>query len=137
MPEEPFLMSKDLSGESRNFSASLFGKFWILLFHIAELSLSFYIRFEDNEVKRYIQEFPYKIVNRYGKPYVQVQLKYNDTRIFSPEDISAMIIVNQKVKAEKFIGKKIKAAVVTVPSWWVHFNIFNIIWLYIYLSVDR
>lgn len=73
--------------------------------------------FEDNEVKRYIQEFPYKIVNRYGKPYVQVQLKYNETRIFSPEDISAMIIVNQKVKAEKFIGKKIKAAVVTVPSW--------------------
>ena len=59
---------------------------------------------------------PYKIVNKDGKPYIQVKIKDGETKVFSPEEISAMILTKMKETAEAFLGKKIKDAVVTVPG---------------------
>ncbi|KAE8055101.1 hypothetical protein FH972_011962 [Carpinus fangiana] len=59
---------------------------------------------------------PYKIVNKDGKPYIQVKIKDGETKVFSPEEISAMILTKMKETAEAFLGKKIKDAVVTVPD---------------------
>lgn len=59
---------------------------------------------------------PYKIVNKDGKPYIQVAIKDGETKVFSPEEISAMILTKMKETAEAFLGKKIKDAVVTVPG---------------------
>lgn len=59
---------------------------------------------------------PYKIVNRDGKPYIQVKIKDGETKVFSPEEISAMVLTKMKETAEAFLGKKIKDAVVTVPG---------------------
>lgn len=59
---------------------------------------------------------PYKIVNKDGKPYIQVKVKDGETKVFSPEEISAMILTKMKETAESFLGKKIKDAVVTVPG---------------------
>lgn len=59
---------------------------------------------------------PYKIVNKDGKPYIQVQIKDGETKVFSPEEISAMVLTKMKETAEAFLGKKIKDAVVTVPG---------------------
>ncbi|KAK3200297.1 hypothetical protein Dsin_023712 [Dipteronia sinensis] len=59
---------------------------------------------------------PYKIVNKDGKPYIQVKVK-GETKVFSPEEISAMILVKMKETAEAFLGKKSKDAVVTVPAY--------------------
>ncbi|PWA49772.1 Retrovirus-related Pol polyprotein from transposon TNT 1-94 [Artemisia annua] len=73
------------------------------------------LRFEDKEVQRDSKLVPYKIVNRDGKPYIQVKLKDGD-KVFSPEEISAMILTKMKETAEAFLGKKIKDAVVTVPD---------------------
>lgn len=72
-------------------------------------------RFEDKEVQRDMKLVPYKIVNRDGKPYIQVKLKDGE-KVFSPEEISAMILTKMKETAEAFLGKKIKDAVVTVPG---------------------
>lgn len=71
---------------------------------------------------------PYKIVNKDGKPYIQVKIKDGETKVFSPEEISAMILVKMKETAEAFLGKKIKDAVVTVPG---AQNITNVPHLYI------
>jgi hypothetical protein len=59
---------------------------------------------------------PYKIVNKDGKPYIQVKAKDGETNVFSPEEISAMILGKMKETAEAFLGKTIRDAVVTVPG---------------------
>ncbi|KAL9269891.1 Luminal-binding protein 5-like protein [Drosera capensis] len=74
-------------------------------------------KFEDKEVQRDKKLVPYNIVNKDGKPYIQVDIKDGETKIFSPEEISAMILIKMKETAEAFLGKKIKDAVVTVPAY--------------------
>lgn len=59
---------------------------------------------------------PYKIVNKDGKPYIQVKIKDGEIKVFSPEEISAMVLAKMKETAEAFLGKTIKDAVVTVPG---------------------
>ncbi|KAL6964754.1 molecular chaperone bip1 [Sarracenia purpurea var. burkii] len=73
-------------------------------------------KFDDPEVQRDMKLLPYKIVNKDGKPYIQVKLKDGEMKVFSPEEISAMILGKMKETAESFLGKKIKDAVVTVPG---------------------
>lgn len=67
---------------------------------------------------------PYKIVNKDGKPYIQVKIKDGETKVFSPEEVSAMILTKMKETAEAFLGKKINDAVVTVPGKWSKFTTF-------------
>lgn len=47
-------------------------------------------RFDDEEVQRDVRYLPYKVVNKGGKPYVEVPMKGGERRAFSPEEISAM-----------------------------------------------
>ncbi|CAH1451579.1 unnamed protein product [Lactuca virosa] len=74
-------------------------------------------KFEDKEIQEDMKLVPYKITNKDGKPYIEVKLKDGETRVFSPEEISAMILTKMKETAEAFLGKKIKDAVVTVPAY--------------------
>lgn len=74
-------------------------------------------KFEDKEVQRDVKLLPYKIVNKDGKPYIQVKIRDGEIKVFSPEEISAMILLKMKETAEAYLGKKIKDAVVTVPAY--------------------
>ncbi|XP_048623001.1 heat shock 70 kDa protein BIP3-like [Brassica napus] len=76
----------------------------------------FFYRFDDPDVQRDIKFLPYKVVNKDGKPYIQVKVK-GEVKVFSPEEISAMILSKMKETAEAFLGKKIKDAVITVPAY--------------------
>ncbi|KAJ7973344.1 Luminal binding heat shock protein 70 [Quillaja saponaria] len=73
-------------------------------------------KFDDPEVQRDIKYLPYKVVNKEGKPYIQVKVK-GETKVFSPEEISAMVLTKMQETAEAYLGKKIKDAVVTVPAY--------------------
>ncbi|KAM7469648.1 hypothetical protein LguiA_007831 [Lonicera macranthoides] len=73
-------------------------------------------RFDDLEVQRDMKMLPYNIVNKNGKPYIEVKIKDGEVKVFSPEEISAMILGKMKETAESYLGKKIKDAVVTVPG---------------------
>jgi len=59
---------------------------------------------------------PYEIVNKDGKPYVEADFR-GEKKVFSPEEISAMVLIKMKEIAETYIGSKVINAVVTVPAY--------------------
>jgi len=73
-------------------------------------------KFNDKSVQSDKKLVPYKIVSKDDKPYVSIKIndKYRD---FSPEEVSAMILVKMKETAEAFLGTDVKHAVVTVPAY--------------------
>ncbi|KAL0384534.1 UNVERIFIED_CONTAM: Heat shock protein BIP1 [Sesamum radiatum] len=73
-------------------------------------------KFDDPEVQRDMKMLPYKVVGKDGKPYIQVKIKDGEVKVFSPEEVSAMILQKMKETAEAYLGKKIKRAVITVPG---------------------
>jgi len=74
-------------------------------------------RFQDSAVQDDVKHFPFKVICKDGdKPAVEVKFK-NETKVFSPEEISAMVLSKMKEIAESFLGKDVKNAVVTVPAY--------------------
>jgi len=73
-------------------------------------------RYNDKEVQMDKKLLPYDIIDKDGKPYIQVETK-GQKKIYSPEEISAMILTKMKTVAENFLGTKVKNAVITVPAY--------------------
>jgi len=73
-------------------------------------------RFEDETVTKDIKSWPFKVIDQGGNPMVQVQYLGED-KIFSPQEISAMVLVKMKEIAETKLGKKVEKAVITVPAY--------------------
>ncbi|KAG2145618.1 heat shock protein 70 family [Suillus cothurnatus] len=73
-------------------------------------------KMDDLELKRDIKHFPFNIVDKGGKPAISIGYK-GDTRQFTPEEISAMILTKMKETAEAYLGEKVTHAVVTVPAY--------------------
>jgi heat shock protein 5 len=73
-------------------------------------------KFTDSTVQKDKKLFPFELVNRNSKPYVQVNVAGED-KAFSPEEISAMVLTKMKETAETFLGYKVQNAVVTVPAY--------------------
>ena len=73
-------------------------------------------KYNDKEVQQDKKLLPYEIVNKDGKPYVEVEVK-GEKKAYSPEEISAFILIKMKKIAEDFLGKEIKNAVITVPAY--------------------
>merc|ERR1711976_346720 len=63
-----------------------------------------------------MKHWPFKVVSTSGKPNIQVEYK-GETKVFSPEEISSMILVKMKETAEAFLGVKVTDAVITVPAY--------------------
>ena len=55
---------------------------------------------------------PYDVVNENG----EARVKIND-KIYSPQEVSAMILQKMKQTAEDFLGEKVTEAVITVPAY--------------------
>ena len=60
--------------------------------------------------------WPFKVINQGSKPKIQVEFK-NETKTFTPEEISSMVLTKMKETAEAFLGNKVKDAVITVPAY--------------------
>jgi len=73
-------------------------------------------KFSDKTVQSDKKLLPFKIISKDDRPFIELELK-GKTETFSPEEISAMILSKMRVVAEKFMGKDIKNAVVTVPAY--------------------
>jgi L1 cell adhesion molecule like protein len=73
-------------------------------------------RFTDQEVQSDMQHWPFKVVDRQGKPYIEIEFK-GETKTFSPEEVSSMVLLKMKQTAEAYLGKEVPSAVVTVPAY--------------------
>eukprot|EP00172_Hildenbrandia_rubra_P004481 Plantae.Rhodophyta-Hildenbrandia_rubra.ctg9141.p1 GENE.Plantae.Rhodophyta-Hildenbrandia_rubra.ctg9141~~Plantae.Rhodophyta-Hildenbrandia_rubra.ctg9141.p1 ORF type:complete len:656 (-),score=165.70 Plantae.Rhodophyta-Hildenbrandia_rubra.ctg9141:245-2212(-) len=74
-------------------------------------------RFSDTSVQQDMKHFSYTVIQKEGdKPYIQVKYK-GETKFFTPEEISAMVLVKMKEVAESYLGKDVSTAVVTVPAY--------------------
>jgi len=73
-------------------------------------------RFSDKIIQKEIKHLPYKIVDKDDRPIVEVEYS-DETKNFTAEEISAMILGKMKSIAEDYLGKKVTHAVVTVPAY--------------------
>mmetsp|Transcript_4427 Transcript_4427/g.5142 ORF Transcript_4427/g.5142 Transcript_4427/m.5142 type:complete len:662 (-) Transcript_4427:71-2056(-) len=72
--------------------------------------------YKDQTVQADKKLLPYQVVDKDGKPYVQVTIK-GETKQFAPEEISAMVLQKMKSTAEGYLGEKVTHSVVTVPAY--------------------
>lgn len=69
------------------------------------------------EIKHIVQNLPYKVVaGKNGDAVIQCTID-GKTELFSPEQISSMILSKLKADAEAYLGEKITQAVITVPAY--------------------
>eukprot|EP01102_Stenamoeba_stenopodia_P000768 TRINITY_DN1071_c0_g1_i1.p1 TRINITY_DN1071_c0_g1~~TRINITY_DN1071_c0_g1_i1.p1 ORF type:complete len:657 (+),score=245.77 TRINITY_DN1071_c0_g1_i1:166-2136(+) len=71
---------------------------------------------DDAEVQRDLKIFPFKLVKKDNKPYVEVSYK-GEKKTYAPEEISAMVLTKMKEIAEAYLGQKVPSAVITVPAY--------------------
>jgi L1 cell adhesion molecule like protein len=72
--------------------------------------------YNDHYLQNDMKSLPYKIVNVNGKPKVEVEFN-GETKQFTPEEISAMILTKMKETAEAYLGETVVDAVITVPAY--------------------
>jgi heat shock protein 1/8 len=69
-------------------------------------------RFDDPDVKKDMKHWPFAVVDKDGSPYVEVEY-LGEKKVFSPQEISAMVLTKMKDISEAKLGKTVKKAVVT------------------------
>ena len=72
--------------------------------------------FSDATVQSDIKHWPFDVVSDRDKPLIQVCHK-NETKQFTPEQISSMILTEMKTTAEAYLGHPVTDAVVTVAAY--------------------
>jgi molecular chaperone DnaK len=65
-----------------------------------------------DESKKEIKKVPYKVVNGNNSPRVEI-----DKKLYSPQEISAIILQKMKQTAEDYLGETVTDAVITVPAY--------------------
>ncbi|CAH8472862.1 unnamed protein product [Schistosoma mattheei] len=73
-------------------------------------------KFDESAVQNDISHYPFSVVNKKNKPYIEVHVG-SEVKTFAPEEISAMVLGKMKEFAESYLGKKVTHAVVTVPAY--------------------
>lgn len=63
-----------------------------------------------------MKHWPFKVVESNGKPFVQVEYE-GETKQYSPEQISAMVLSKMKQIASAYLGQEVTDAVITVPAY--------------------
>ncbi|EOO03595.1 putative hsp70-like protein [Phaeoacremonium minimum UCRPA7] len=73
-------------------------------------------KFSDSEVQADMKHFPFKVIERGGKPVIEVEFK-GENKQFTPEEISSMVLTKMRETAEAYLGGTVNNAVVTVPAY--------------------
>jgi L1 cell adhesion molecule like protein len=72
--------------------------------------------FTNADLQSDMKHWSFSVVNDNGKPKFEVDFK-GERKGYTPEEISAMILVKMKETAEAYLGQKVTDAVITVPAY--------------------
>merc|ERR1711902_482640 len=73
-------------------------------------------KFEDSTVQADMKHWPFTVVDVGSKPKLEVEYQ-NETKQFTPEEISSMVLTKMKETSEAYLGTEVKDAVITVPAY--------------------
>merc|ERR1712202_78971 len=73
-------------------------------------------KYNDSTVQQDKKHWPFNVIDSESKPKIEVDYKC-ESKTFTPEEISAMVLTKMKETAEAYLGHPIKEAVVTVPAY--------------------
>jgi heat shock protein 5 len=73
-------------------------------------------KYKDKTVQADKKLLPFNLIDKKGKPYVEVNVG-GETKHFAPEEVSSMILQKMRTTAENYLDKEITHAVVTVPAY--------------------
>ena len=74
-------------------------------------------KFGDQSVKSDMAHWPFKVKSGSGdKPLIEVTVN-DETKTFTPEEVSAMVLQKMRGTAEAYLGEKVTDAVITVPAY--------------------
>ncbi|XP_023733635.1 heat shock cognate 70 kDa protein [Lactuca sativa] len=74
-------------------------------------------RFNDTKLQEDIKLWPFKVING-TRDIPKIVVSFNgEVKEFSAEEISSMVLIKLKEAAEKFLGKTVHDAVITVPAY--------------------
>jgi heat shock 70kDa protein 1/2/6/8 len=63
-----------------------------------------------------MKHFPFAVIDKGGKPVIEVEFK-GEKKVFTPEEISSMVLIKMRETAEAYLGTSVNNAVVTVPAY--------------------
>ena len=66
-------------------------------------------KFDEPEAQADMKRFPFQVVDRRGKPAVQVQFR-GETKVFAPEEVVSMILAKMKEIAETYLDSTVGGA---------------------------
>merc|ERR1712167_462170 len=72
--------------------------------------------YDEKSVQSDKKLLPFDLVNKGGKPMIEVKVK-GETKQLMPEEVSSMVLTKMKETAENYLGKEVKHAVITVPAY--------------------
>lgn len=73
-------------------------------------------QFNDAAVQSDAKHWPFKVVDKEGKPFVRAEVQGAD-KDMSPEEVSSMVLTKMKETAEAYLGGTVTDAVITVPAY--------------------
>jgi len=62
--------------------------------------------FKDSSVQADMKYWPFTVVDKNTKPHVKITTGQGETKLFAPEEVSAMVLGKMKDIAEAYLGKK-------------------------------
>lgn len=72
--------------------------------------------FNDSFLQNDIDILPYKVLNQNGKPIIEIVVN-GESKHFSPQQVSSMVLTKVKESVEAFLGIKVHKALISVPAY--------------------
>ncbi|UYV77854.1 hsp70 [Cordylochernes scorpioides] len=73
-------------------------------------------KYNDPKIRDDLTHWSFQVKDVGGKPKIKVNFK-GETKLFNPEEISAMVLGKMRETAEAYLGGRVTDAVVTVPAY--------------------